>query len=91
LIFGFYQIGPRTCPLTTTLNVAQGHDVSDFSIFPGDMTDGTQSVIAVPAYVPVYVSYLLIAYPPPEGFLVTFKIVIQRPIDPSLSYNVTWG
>lgn len=92
LTFGFYQFGSRTYLLDFDVTVADGSDVTDFPIFAGDMTNRTQSVISIPANVTAMVSYgSATYYGLGPGFTVSFKILIQRPIDPNFSYNVTWG
>ena len=90
LDFGLYQFGSRSYFLTLDVTVAKGSDVTDFPLFPSDMTNRTQSVIAVPPNVPVDISYGRWKNNGP-GFTVAFKIIIQRPIDPSFSYNITYG
>ncbi len=89
--FGIYRIGGRIYSSFPTIEVAKSTDAINFPIFAGDMTNRTQSIIAVPPNVPVTVSAIeLTMHNPFQGFLVSFKTVIQRPLDPNFSFNVTF-
>jgi len=89
LFFGVYGVGSRE--YQSNIMVANGADAVDFPLFPGDITGGTQSIIAVPAGVQVVVYTDSWAFGAPGPKSVAFKIVIQNPIDPGFAANVTWG
>ncbi len=95
--FGYYQFGSRIInarSVASEITVAEDSDVKDFAIFPSDMTGNGQSIISIPANVTIQAQRLAARYSFIEdtpAFSVSFKIVIQRPIDPNFSYNVVFG
>jgi hypothetical protein len=96
LKFGTYHYGSRQLlpPDVPEITVAYGSDVENFGIFPSDMTENGQSIIPVPANVTLKAGFSNLAYSlleGYEGFSVSFKVVIQRPLDPDFTYNVVFG
>ncbi len=89
LVFGEYFFGSRI--FFGNITVAKFEDATGFPLFPGDMTEKTQSIIAVAANESVAVSANTLGEVDfTVGFLVSFKILIQRPIDPAFCINVNW-
>lgn len=66
-------------------------DVKDYPVFPSDITEEGVSIVAVPPAVPFHFHYSYCGVVLGPGYDVSFKIVIQRPLDPSFTYNVVFG
>lgn len=97
VLFKNFSIGTRhiSPPDIQQIDVARGSDADDFPIFPSDMTENGQSIIAVPANATFTATGIGIAEfqetSPNFGLSVFFKIVIQRPIDPDFACNVSFS
>ena len=81
----YWRLGPRA--LSNYLHTIDTN-VTDFPVLPSDIVAGT-SLISVAPNVEFYFGYS--SFGTEDTFTTHFKIVIQRPTDPTFSYNLVLG